>query len=61
MRYLRRVYINKELLFSAYLYLGMAAYFKSKNLAGFAAWLELHAQEEMKHALKIYNFRIKNR
>jgi ferritin len=47
--------LNNEL-YSAYLYLGMSAYFKSKNLSGFAKWLKIHAQEETMHAMKIYDF-----
>ncbi len=47
--------INKEL-FSAYLYLSMAAYFEDKNLPGFAHWMTLQAQEEQEHAMKFYAF-----
>ncbi len=47
--------INEEI-FSAYLYLSMAAYFLSLNLDGFAAWMKSQAQEEMSHAMKFFNF-----
>ncbi|TFG80021.1 MAG: ferritin [Chrysiogenales bacterium] len=47
--------INEEI-FSAYLYLSMAAYFLSLNLDGFAAWMKNQAQEEMSHAMKFFNF-----
>ena len=47
--------INKEL-FSSYLYLSMSAYFESTNLAGFASWMAVQAQEELIHAMKIYGF-----
>ena len=47
--------INKEL-FSAYLYLSMAAYFEEKNLAGFANWMRVQADEEREHGMKFYNF-----
>jgi len=47
--------INKEL-FSAYLYLSMAAYFEEKNLAGFAHWMRVQADEEREHGMKFYNF-----
>jgi ferritin len=47
--------INKEL-FSAYLYLSMAAYFEGKNLAGFANWMRVQADEEREHAMKFYDF-----
>lgn len=45
--------INKEL-FSSYLYLSMAAYFASKNLPGFAKWMQTQSGEEREHAMKLY-------
>ena len=47
--------VNAEL-YSAYLYLSIAAYAEAKNFKGFAHWLKLQAQEELEHAMKIYNF-----
>ena len=47
--------INKEI-YSAYLYLGMAAYFDSQGLAGFSNWMKIQAQEEMTHAMKFYHY-----
>jgi ferritin len=47
--------VNAEL-FSAYLYLSMEAYFKSLNLIGFANWMRVQTQEEITHAMKIYEF-----
>ena len=47
--------INAEL-YSAYMYLSMAAYFTSKNLPGFANWMRVQAQEEVGHAMKFYKF-----
>ena len=47
--------INAEL-FSAYLYLSMATYFKSCNLDGFAHWFRIQAQEEVLHAMKIHDY-----
>jgi len=47
--------VNAEL-FSAYLYLSMEAYFKSLNLDGFANWMGVQTQEEITHAMKIYEF-----
>jgi ferritin len=47
--------INKEL-YSAYLYLGMAAHFQEANLGGFSRWMRLQAQEEREHALKIFDY-----
>ena len=47
--------INAEI-YSAYLYLSMVAYFESVNLTGLATWMRAQAQEEMVHAMKIYDF-----
>jgi ferritin len=47
--------INAEL-YSSYLYLSMAAYFKQISLNGFARWMEAQALEEMSHAMKFYDF-----
>ena len=47
--------VNAEL-YSAYLYLSMESYFKSKNLNGFANWMRVQTQEEMTHVMKIYDF-----
>ena len=47
--------INAEM-YSAYLYLAMAAYFDDKSLPGFANWMKMQAQEEMSHAMKFYNY-----
>ncbi len=49
------VQINKEL-YSAYLYLAMAAYFDDKNLSGFANFFQIQAQEEVSHAQKFYHY-----
>ncbi|PWH17680.1 MAG: ferritin [Anaerolineae bacterium] len=46
----------KNELFSAYLYLSMAAHFESKTLSGFANWLRIQAKEELGHAMKFYDF-----
>jgi ferritin len=47
--------INAEL-YSAYLYLAMAAFFESRNLDGAAKWMEAQAGEEQAHAMKFYKF-----
>mgnify|MGYP001031523261 CR=1 FL=1 len=44
----------REELFSAYLYLAMAAYFHSQGLEGMARWMEVQVEEEKEHALRIY-------
>jgi ferritin len=47
--------INAEL-YSAYLYLSMAAWFESQNLRGFAAWMKVQTREENTHAMKFFAF-----
>ncbi len=46
--------INEEL-YSAYLYLSMAAYFYDQGLDGMATWMRLQAKEEVEHALRIFD------
>jgi ferritin len=41
---------------SAYIYLSMAANCEAKNLNGFANWFKHQSQEEVNHAMKIYQF-----
>lgn len=43
-------------MYSSNLYLSMAAYYASNNLNGFANWMRLQAEEELRHALKIFDF-----
>ena len=47
--------VNAEM-YSSYLYLSMESFFKSLNLNGFANWMRVQTQEEMLHAMKIYDF-----
>lgn len=47
--------INAEL-YSSYLYLAMEAYFESQSLHGFANWMRCQTQEEIVHAMKMYDF-----
>lgn len=47
--------INEEM-FSSYLYLSMSAYFADMNLNGFANWMRVQSQEEMAHAMKIFDY-----
>ncbi|MBW1998903.1 MAG: ferritin [Deltaproteobacteria bacterium] len=47
--------VNAEM-YSAYLYLAMEAYFQSVGLNGFATWMRVQTQEELVHAMKIYDF-----
>ncbi len=46
--------INKEL-YSAYLYLSMSAYCEAENLPGEASWMRIQAQEELGHALRLFD------
>ncbi|MFW6110568.1 MAG: ferritin [Thermoproteota archaeon] len=47
--------INREV-YSAYLYLSMSAHSTFQGLEGFANWFRVQYQEEMRHALKIYDY-----
>ena len=47
--------INAEL-YSAYLYVAMAANFEAQNLKGFAHWMQIQVQEEMFHAKKFFDY-----
>jgi len=47
--------INKEF-YSAYFYLAMSAYCKTKDLDGFANFFYVQYQEETFHAMKFYNY-----
>lgn len=40
---------------AAYVYLGMAAYFESLDLEGFAAWMRAQSEEEWAHGMRIYD------
>ena len=46
----------KNELYSAYLYLAMAAHFESSNLPGFAHWMKIQAAEEVKHSMKFFEY-----
>jgi ferritin len=51
--------INEQIkneLYSAYLYLSMAAYYEASNLPGFAHWMRVQSQEEIDHAMKFFDF-----
>ena len=43
-------------IYSSYLYLSMAAYLESINLPGFSSWMKVQAQEELTHAMKIFQY-----
>lgn len=48
-------HVNAEIE-SAYLYLGMKAYFLSKNLNGMANWMQIQVGEELDHAKKFFDY-----
>ncbi|MGD2104850.1 MAG: ferritin [Anaerolineae bacterium] len=51
--------INEQItneLYSAYLYLSMAAEFEATGLQGFARWMRAQSQEEVEHAMKFFDF-----
>lgn len=50
--------INEQIqyeLYSAYVYLAMSAYCEEQSLPGFAKWLRFQAQEEVGHAMKLFD------
>jgi ferritin len=50
--------INEQImyeLYSGYTYLAMSAYFEEQGLPGFAKWMRLQAQEELKHAMRLFD------
>lgn len=47
--------INAEM-YSAYLYLSMAAWFEAENLPGFANWMRVQVQEETFHAMRFFDY-----
>ncbi|XOU94020.1 MAG: ferritin [Candidatus Kerfeldbacteria bacterium] len=51
--------INKQVaaeFYSAFLYLAMSAYCETNNFKGMANWLKIQYQEELTHALKLFQF-----
>ncbi|MCK4608184.1 MAG: ferritin [Gammaproteobacteria bacterium] len=47
--------INYEI-YSAHIYLAMSSNFSSKNLPGFANWMRIQYEEELMHAMKIFDY-----
>ena len=45
----------KHEFYSSYLYLSMSAYCDGVNLPGLSRWMRAQAQEEAKHAMKIFD------
>lgn len=51
--------INEQIkneLYSSYLYLAMTAHFEAESLAGFAKWTKMQADEEVEHAMRLFNY-----
>ncbi len=51
--------INKQInaeVYSAYVYLSMSAHFDAINMPGFASWMRAQHEEEMSHAMKLFDF-----
>jgi len=51
--------LNKQIrheISAAYSYLAMAAYFDQQNLAGFAHWMQHQRQEELEHAMRLFQY-----
>ena len=46
----------KNELYSSYLYLAMSAHFENASLPGFAKWTRMQAQEEVEHAMKLFDY-----
>jgi ferritin len=42
--------------YSAYVYLAVSGYCERNSLPGFAHWMRVQSQEELAHALKIFDF-----
>lgn len=42
--------------YSSYIYLSMSAYCDSINMQGFATWMRKQSEEEMTHALRLFDF-----
>jgi ferritin len=45
---------------SSYVYLAMAAYLDEQNLSGFSHWMRHQHQEELGHAMKLFDFLLDN-
>lgn len=47
--------IGKEL-YAAYFYLATSAHFDRRSLLGFSKWMRMQAQEELGHAMRLFDF-----
>jgi ferritin len=46
----------RDELFAAYLYMAMSAHFSNQSLEGFSNWMRLQAQEELGHAMRLFDY-----
>jgi ferritin len=53
-------HMNQEF-YTSYLYLSMSAYCEAINLPGFAHWMRVQSQEEYSHAMKMFDFIVKQK
>src|SRR5918996_6532536 len=53
-------HMNQEF-YASYLYLSMSAYCEEMNLPGFAHWMRTQSQEEYGHAMKMFDFIVKQK
>ena len=53
-------HMNQEF-YASYLYLSMSAYCEEINLPGFAHWMRVQSQEEYNHAMKMFDFIVKQK
>ena len=49
----------KNELAAAYVYLSMSAHLEVENLPGFAHWMRLQAEEELSHAMRLFDYVIR--
>jgi len=51
--------LNEQLnfeIYSSYVYVAMSSWLKSRNLNGFAHWMEVQVKEELDHTMRFYTF-----
>jgi len=51
--------INEQIqneFYASYLYLSMSAYCEVQNFPGFAHWMRAQSEEEMQHAMKLFDY-----
>jgi ferritin len=46
----------KNELYAGYLYLAMSSHFDVENFKGFSHWMRLQAEEELQHAIRLFDY-----